>query len=274
MLEKLAMQNLLTWAQTNAKDIASKQSEADAFNRGEQARLFEIKYSRLAPEVKRATAEFYKQNMKKDLAETKDYVSALSIAAALKKQPGFAVGGVAKQMAETLIGKGAAKVAKKSITESADDLLKKVTDMATKAGVEVAPATKQTDDLLKAPTIAPKKQALAIPEAPPITTPTPVISQAEETIQPSFVDEINKYSSDQLNQAESLLKTSMGSQYKLDKFKADTPDEYQKSFLIKLKEIAPEGTATPPTPVDLTIASREIDPYLPLSLREKRDCQR
>jgi hypothetical protein len=269
-VRKIAMQNLLSWAQTNAKDIASKQAEADAFNRGEQARLFEIKYSKLAPEVKRATAEFYKQNMKKDLAETKDYISALSIAAALKKQPGFAGGGLAAQMAGALIGKGAAKVAKKSITESADDLLKKVTDMATKAGVEVAPAVKQTDELLKAPAIAPKKQALATPEAPPITTPTPVISQAEETIQPSFVDEINKYSSDQLNQAESLLKTSMGSQYKLDKFKADTPDEYQKSFLIKLKEIAPEGTATPPTPVDLTIASREIDPYLPLSLREKK----
>jgi len=277
-VKKIAMQNLLTWAQTNAKEIASKQAEADAFNRGEQARLFEIKYSRLAPEVKRATAEFYKQNMKKDLAETKDYVSALSIAAALKKQPGFAVGGVAKQMAETLIGKGAAKVAKKSITESADDLLKKVTDMANKAGI---PAVKQTEDLLKqqgtpipvSPSItkaAPKKEAI-VPAVP--TEPTPIVNKTEETIEPSFVDEVNKYSSDQLNQAESLLKTSMGSQYQLDKFKTDFPADYQKSFLTKLKEIAPEGKATPPTPVDLTIASPDIV-FTPINDLEKRALSR
>jgi len=276
-VKKIAMQNLLTWAQTNAKEIASKQSEADAFNRGEQARLFEIKYSRLAPEVKRATAEFYQQNMKKDLAETKDYVSALSIAAALKKQPGFAAGGLAAQMAETLIGKGAAKVAKKSITESADDLLKKVTDMATKAGVEVAPAAKQTEDLLKQQGVpvtvppsttkaAPKKEALVL--ATPLE-PTPVVSKAEETVQPNFVDEINKYSTEQLNQAESLLKTSMGSQYQLDKFKTDFPVDYQKSFLTKLQEIAPEGKVTPPTPKDLTIVSPDLV-FTPLGTKEKK----
>lgn len=280
-VRKIAMQNLLTWAQTNAKDIASKQAEADAFNRGEQARLFEIKYSRLAPEVKRATAEFYKQNMKKDLAETKDYVSALSIAAALKKQPGFAGGGLAAQMASTLIGKGAAKVAKKSITESADDLLKKVTDMATKAGVEVAPAAKQTEDLLKQQGVpvtvppsttktAPKKEAI-VPAAP--VEPTPIVSKAEETVQPSFVDEINKYSTEQLNQAESLLKTSMGSQYQLDKFKTDFPDDYQKSFLTKLQEIAPEGKATPPAPKDLTLVSPDIV-FTPINDLEKRALSR
>lgn len=280
-VKKIAMQNLLTWAQTNAKDIASKQAEADAFNRGEQARLFEVKYSRLAPEVKRATAEFYKQNMKKDLAETKDYVSALSIAAALKKQPGFAAGGLAAQMAETLIGKGAAKVAKKSITESADDLLKKVTDMATKAGVEVAPAAKQTEDLLKqqgvpipvppsTTKVAPKKEAL-VPAAP--LEPTPIVSKAEEKVQPSFVDEINKYSTEQLNQAESLLKTSMGSQYQLDKFKTDFPADYQKSFLTKLQEIAPEGKATPPTIQDLTLVSPDIV-FTPINDLEKRALSR
>jgi len=280
-VRKIAMQNLLTWAQTNAKDIASKQAEADAFNRGEQARLFEIKYSKLAPEVKRATAEFYKQNMKKDLAETKDYVSALSIAAALKKQPAFGVGGVATQMAETLIGKSATKVAKKSITESADDLLKKVTDMATKAGVEVAPAVKQTEDLLKQqgtpvsvpPSVtktAPKKEVI-VPATP--MEPAPVVSKTEETVQPSFVDEINKYSTEQLNQAESLLKTSMGSQYQLDKFKTDFPDDYQKSFLNKLKEIAPEGTATPPTLKDLTLVSPDIV-FTPINDLEKRALSR
>jgi hypothetical protein len=276
-VRKIAMQNLLNWAQTNAKDIASKQAEADAFNRGEQARLFEVKYSRLAPEVKRATAEFYKQNMKKDLAETKDYVSALSIAAALKKQPGFAAGGLAAQMAETLIGKGAAKVAKKSITESADDLLKKVTDMATKAGVEVAPAAKQTEDLLKqqgvpipvtpsATKAAPKIQPAA-PSPAPTEQITDVINKPAET-EPS-VNVWSKYSEEQLQQAESLLKTSMGSQYKVNDLKTNFPKDYQKSLLVKLQEIAPEAAATPPTVKDLSLVTPDII-YTPINTEEKK----
>ena len=299
-VRKIAMQNLLTWAQTNAKEIASKQSEADAFNRGEQARLFEIKYSRLAPEVKRATAEFYKQNMKKDLAETKDYVSALSIAAALKKQPGFAAGGLAAQMAGALIGKGAAKVAKKSITESADDLLKKVTDMATKAGVEVAPAAKQTEDLLKqqgvpvtvppsttkaAPTLQPTQDTLpspapAAPAAPAAQAEqvTDIINKSEQIANKAggkqAFSEINfseyaKYTPEQMQQADSLLKTSMGSQYELEQFKKVDTVGYLKSLMIKLKEIAPEEAATPPTPKDLSIITPDII-YTPINTEEKK----
>jgi len=271
-VKKIALQNLLAWSQKNAKEIASQTAMAEAFNKGEQARLFSVQYSRLAPEVKRATAEFYKQNTGKDLAETKDYMAALAIAAAIKKQPEFAAGGMAAQMASTLIGKGAAKVAKKSITESADDLLKKVTDMATKAGVDVPPAVTQTESLLKkkaTPVVAPKKEAI-VPAEPQITTPAPTVTQAEEV---SFVDEINKYTPDQLNQAESLLKTSMGSQYQLDKYKADFPDDYQKSFLTKLQEIAPEGKTTPPTPVDLSIASPDLV-FTPINDLEKRALSR
>jgi hypothetical protein len=271
-VKKIALQNLLAWSQKNAKEIASQTAMAEAFNKGEQARLFSVQYSRLAPEVKRATAEFYKQNTGKDLAETKDYMAALAIAAAIKKQPEFAAGGMAAQMASTLIGKGAAKVVKKSITESADDLLKKVTDMATKAGVDVPPAVTQTESLLKkkaTPVVAPKKEAI-VPAEPQITTPAPTVTQAEEV---SFVDEINKYTPDQLNQAESLLKTSMGSQYQLDKYKADFPDDYQKSFLTKLQEIAPEGKTTPPTPVDLSIASPDLV-FTPINDLEKRALSR
>jgi hypothetical protein len=267
-VKKIALQNLLAWSQKNAKEIASQTAMAEAFNKGEQARLFSVQYSRLAPEVKRATAEFYKQNTGKDLAETKDYMAALAIAAAIKKQPEFAAGGMAAQMASTLIGKGAAKVAKKSITESADDLLKKVTDMATKAGVDVPPAVKQTEDLLKqqgTPVVAPKKEAI-VPAEPQITTPAPTVTQAEEV---SFVDEINKYTPDQLNQAESLLKTSKGSQYQLDKYKADFPDDYQKSFLTKLQEIAPEGKTTPPTVKDLSLVTPDII-YTPINIEEKK----
>ena len=293
-VKKIAMQNLLTWAQTNAKEIATKQSEADAFNRGEQARLFEIKYSRLAPEVKRATAEFYQQNMKKNLAETKDYVSALAIAAALKKQPGFAVGGVAKQMAETLIGKGAAKVAKKSITESADDLLKKVTDMATKAGVEVAPAVKQTEDLLKqqgtpipAPTPAPKLQPAqeTVPSPAPAAQAeqvTDIINKSEQIAnkaggKAAFSDinfaDYNKYTFEQMQEADSLLKTSLGSQYQLDQFKKTDTVGYLKSLMTKLQEIAPEAAATPPTLKDLTLVSPDLV-FTPINDLQKRALSR
>jgi hypothetical protein len=307
--KKIILENLLTWAETNAKKMAINSSVAaasiqnteqleewekkatEARSKGEvppekpmdiQARIFAIQYSKLPPELKRETAALYKKSTEKDLEETKDYTTALAIAESLKKKIKFAGGGLATQMAETLIGKGAAKVAKKSITESADDLLKKVTDMATKAGVAVeaaptpAPAIKQTGELLKAPVVTPNKQAVswddlfneppATPKAPPITTPTPV----KEV---SFVDEINKYSPEQLNQAESLLKTSKGSQYQLDKYKTDFPDDYQKSFLIKLQEIAPEGKTTPPTPVDLSIASPDLV-FTPINDLEKRALSR
>jgi len=290
-VRKIAMQNLLTWAQTNAKEIATKQSEADAFNRGEQARLFEVKYSRLAPEVKRATAEFYQQNMKKNLAETKDYVSALAIAAALKKTPSFAVGGVAAQMAETLIGKGAAKVAKKSITESADDLLKKVTDMATKAGVEVAPAVKQTEDLLKqqgtpipVPPSATKLQPAqeALPSPAPAEQVTDIINKSKQIANKAggktAFSEINfseyaKYTPEQMQEADSLMKTSLGSQYQLDQFKKVDTVGYLKSLMTKLQEIAPEKAATPPTVKDLTLVSPDLV-FTPINDLQKRALSR
>jgi hypothetical protein len=275
--KKIALQNLLAWAQKNAKEIASQTAMAEAFNKGEQARLFAVQYSKLPPEVKRATAEFYKRNIGKDLAETKDYMSALSIAAALKKQPEFAGGGLAKQTAEMLIGKGAAKVATKSITESADELLQKVTDMATKAGVsippaakkteEVLPAAKQTEDLLSqkgTEVVVPAEQQLSGV----INKPSkPIKKETEPEI--DYLAEYAKYTPEQLQQAESLLKTSMGSQYKLDKFKAESPKDYDKSLLVKLKEVAPEEAATPPTPKDLSIVSPDIV-FAPLNIRDKK----
>jgi hypothetical protein len=267
--KKIALQNLLAWAQKNAKEIASQTAMAEAFNKGEQARLFAVQYSKLPPEVKRATAEFYKRNIGKDLAETKDYMSALSIAAALKKQPEFAGGGLAKQMAETLIGKGTAKVATKSVIQSADELLQKATDMAAKAGVSIPPAAKQTEEVLPA---AKQTENLLSQKGTEVVVPAEqqvagVISKPAEA-KPSVID-WSKYSEEQLQQAESLLKTSMGSQYQLDKFKASSSSDYQKSLLAKLQEIAPEGTATPPTPKDLSIVSPDIV-FTPLNIRDKK----
>ena len=279
--KKIALQNLLAWAQKNAKEIASQTAMAEAFNKGEQARLFAVQYSKLPPEVKRATAEFYKRNMGKDLAETKDYMSALSISAALKKQPEFAGGGLAKQTAEMLIGKGAAKVATKSITESADELLQKVTDMATKAGVSIPPAAKKTEEVLPAVKqtenlLSQKGTEVVVPAEQQVTDvinkPFKAVKKASKKETEPEIDyliEYAKYTPEQLQQAESLLKTSMGSQYKLDKFKAESPKDYDKSLLVKLKEVAPEAAATPPTPKDLSIVSPDIV-FAPLNIRDKK----
>lgn len=232
--QKIVMQNLLGWVQKNAKDIAVKTSEAEAFAEGKQARLFEVKYSALAPEVKRATAEFYKQNMKQDLAETKDYVSALAIAAALKKQPGFAVGGLASKLAGDVVGT--------TLKKSASELLQEAKALAAKnvsTTEAVAPAVQQTKTML-----APAKKAAPQPVVE--AAPTPVAPAVAEPA-PSFLEATKDYSFAQMNQAESLLKTQMGSQYQLDKYKADFPQDYQNSLLAKMKEISTEITPALPT---------------------------
>jgi hypothetical protein len=244
--QKIVMQNLLGWVQKNAKDIAVKTSEAEAFAQGKQARLFEVKYSALAPEVKRATAEFYKQNMKQDLAETKDYVSALAIAAALKKQPGFAGGGLASRLAGDVLGT--------TLKKSASELLQEAKTLAAKnvpTTEAVAPAVQQTKTMLAAPA---KKAA---PELVTEAAPTPVAPAVAEPA-PSFLEATKDYSFDQMNQAESLLKTQMGSQYQLDKYKADFPQEYQNSLLAKMKEIAPETKPAPDLPT--TTVAEELPP--------------
>ena len=240
--QKIVMQNLLGWVQKNAKDIAVKTSEAEAFAEGKQARLFEVKYSALAPEVKRATAEFYKQNMKQDLAETKDYVSALAIAAALKKQPGFAVGGLASKLAGDVVGT--------TLKKSASELLQEAKALAAKnvATTEaVAPAVQQTKTML-----APAKKTAPQPVVE--AAPTPVAPAVAEPA-PSFLEATKDYSFDQMNQAESLLKTQMGSQYQLDKYKADFPADYQNSLLAKMKEISTETPSALPT---TTLSKEEL----------------
>jgi hypothetical protein len=242
--QKIVMQNLLGWVQKNAKDIAVKTSQAEAFAEGKQARIFEVKYSALAPEVKRATAEFYKQNMKQDLAETKDYVSALAIAAALKKQPGFATGGLASRLAGELLGT--------PLKKSASELLQEAKALAAKnvATTEaVAPAVQQTKTML-----APAKKAAPQPVVE--AAPTPVAPTVAEPA-PSFLEATKNYSFDQMNQAESLLKTQMGSQYQLDKYKADFPQDYQNSLLTKLKELSTEAPPAPALPTT-TLSKEEL----------------
>ena len=72
-----------------------------------------------------------------------------------------------------------------------------------------------------------------------------------------------------MQEADSLLKTSMGSKYQLDQFKKVDTVGYLKSLMTKLKEIAPEAAATPPTPKDLSIVSPDIV-FAPLNIRDKK----
>jgi len=92
-LQKIALQNLIGWAQKTAKEIATSKDEAAAFAAGKQPRLYEVQYSKLPAELKRVVVETYKQQQGKDLETTKDYASALAIAAAMRELPGYAVGG-------------------------------------------------------------------------------------------------------------------------------------------------------------------------------------
>jgi len=92
-MQKIALQNLTSWAQKTAKEFASDKSTAAAYAEGKQPRLFEVQYSKLSPELKRVVAETYQQQQGKDLATTKDYATALAYAEAMRSLPGYAAGG-------------------------------------------------------------------------------------------------------------------------------------------------------------------------------------
>lgn len=97
-LQKIALQNLIGWAQKTAKEIATSKDEAAAFAAGKQPRLYEVQYSKLPAELKRVVVETYKQQQGKDLETTKDYASALAIAAAMRELPGYAKGGDVREL--------------------------------------------------------------------------------------------------------------------------------------------------------------------------------
>jgi hypothetical protein len=171
-VKKIALQNTLAFAQTNAKKIATNQSAADAFAKGEGARIFAVKYSALPPEVKRATAEMYQQQTGKSLEDTKEYQAALSYAAAIRKQPGFAAGGLASDIASRMVGKAA--------TKSAGELLQEMQEVVSKRALST---TEQTTKALPAPTKAP---VLAPTEAPRMTS---KVVKKDDPFTPTIDDE-------------------------------------------------------------------------------------
>ena len=265
-MKKIALQNTLAFAQKNAKEIAVDTAQADAFAKGEQARIFEVKYSALPPEVKRATAEMYKQQTGQDLASTKAYVEALAYAAAIRELPGFAAGGLASDIAGRTLGKSVAKSASELLQEMQQAVVKK----------EVLPAVEQTTRALPAAPVArPAQQAMPV-EAPKTVSKEPIPVEPTST-QPDTLklfDELKttpdtlqtQFTPYQLQEAEKLLKTSMGSQYQLDKFKADYPTDYLNSLNKKASEITPEPTdieqvtSFKPKPIEYDDAGNPITP--------------
>jgi hypothetical protein len=181
-LQKVALQNLIGWAQKTAKEIATNKDEAAAYAVGKQPRLYEIQYSKLAPELKRVVTETYKQQQGKDLATTKDYATALAYAEAMRALPGYAVGGV---VAKNVLGEVVEAGAKKTAL-SLGDIVAKHT---------ITPAVEQTAQALAAPVVK-EGAATALAKTPyvknkygpavskPVEESAPVAKQMEEAIPP------------------------------------------------------------------------------------------
>ena len=265
-MKKIALQNTLAFAQKNAKEIAIDTAQAAAFEKGEQARIFEVKYSALPPEVKRATTEMYKQQTGQDLASTKAYVEALAYAAAIRDLPGFAAGGFISDILGKTLGKG--------VTKGATELLQEMQQAVVKK--ETLPIAEQTTRALPAAPVArPAQQAMPV-EAPKTVSkePIPVEPTPTPSTELNLFDELKttpdtlqtEFTPYQLQEAEKLLKTSMGSQYQLDKFKADYPADYLNSLNKKASEVTPmptdveQVTSFKPTPIEYDDAGNPIGP--------------
>jgi hypothetical protein len=195
-LQKVALQNLIGWAQNTAKEIATNKDEAAAYAVGKQPRLYEVQYSKLAPELKRVVTETYKQQQGKDLATTKDYATALAYAEAMRALPGYAYGGVVKMELGGLL-------AKKIVGETIEAGLKKGVSSASElvAKYSIAPAIEQTAKALVKPEVAAVKESAATALAktpyvknkysPAVSEPKPVdvemeklVTEAESTFTP------------------------------------------------------------------------------------------
>lgn len=128
-MKKIMLQNTLSFASKTAKEIATNKDMAIAQQEGRQSKIFENKYAALPAEVKRETAIMYKKYTGKNLEESKDYMSALAISNSIKKIPGFAPGGLVRNLTDMLsppstsfIKKGAGAVAE----EGGESLLSKM----------------------------------------------------------------------------------------------------------------------------------------------------
>jgi hypothetical protein len=179
-LQKIALQNLIGWSQKTAKEIATNKTEAAAYAEGKQPRLYEVQYSKLAPELKRLVNETYQQQQGKDLATTKDYATALAYAEAMRALPGYAYGGVVSMNVGGIAAKElASEAAKAGIKRGAISLGEIVTKYS------VAPAVEQTTQALAAPVV--KEAAAKIPPikskaSPAVSEPKPIDAEMEKLV--------------------------------------------------------------------------------------------
>lgn len=166
-LQKVALQNLIGWAQKTAKEIATNKDEAAAYAVGKQPRLYEVQYSKLPAELKRVVNETYQQQQGKDLATTKDYATALAYAEAMRALPGYAVGGV---VAKNILGEVVEAGVKKTAL-SLGDIVTKHT---------IAPAVEQTAQALATPVV--KAPLVKSKTSPAVSQPKPVDAEMEKLV--------------------------------------------------------------------------------------------
>lgn len=224
--KKIAMQNLLRWAQTNAKEIATNKDMATAFEEGGQSRIFAVKYSKLPPEVKRETAAFYKENTGNDLEQTKDYMTALAMAQSIRSRLKFAAGG--------LVGDIVGKTVGTAVKKSSGDLLKEMQEAAAKKTITTTPSPviDQMSSVLTKPApvkaaskpLLPAKQATT-PAALPTEEAIPALpTQAIEAPTPSkaFADE-------DYIKGEELMKENYDESF-LKSWKIANPEDYENTL--------------------------------------------
>jgi hypothetical protein len=274
-VKKIALQNTLAFAQTNAKEIATNQSAADAFAKGEGARIFAVKYSALPPEVKRATAEMYQQQTGKNLEDTKEYQAALSYAAAIRKQPGFAGGGLLSDIA--------GRVVSKTATKSASELLQEMEQVVAKKAMPIAEQTTKalpttTAPPVLSPTEAPRSTSKVIKSNEPylgpiegetravepskfdlFTEPAPAVSGKIET-SATMPETTKPFTAEQYNIAEEALKSKYGSAF--DSKKKFFPESYDEELHTEAAKAAGlTGDKMPPykSASDLNVKEVEYD---------------
>jgi hypothetical protein len=188
-LKKINLQNLLNFAETTAKEIATNKDEAAAYAKGEQPRLYEVKYSKLAPELKRVVVDQYRKNTGKELETTKDYATALAFAEAFKNYPGYAVGGLVQNFSEggLLTRKLLGGLADTGLTKATSNLTKALEKAGASQGA--TPVAEQTAQALATPVVkesvtsAMAKKPLVKSKASPIMSePKPVDVEMEKLV--------------------------------------------------------------------------------------------
>jgi hypothetical protein len=182
-LQKIALQNLIGWAQKSAKEQAIDKSTAVAYAKEEQPRLYEIQYSKLSPELKRVVNETYKKQQGKDLATTKDYATALAYAEVMRDLPNYAHGGVVHMSVGGIAAKElVSETAKAGVKKGALSLGEIV------AKHSITPAVEQTAQALATPVVEGAASAMAKKPyiknkySPAVSEPKPVDVEMEKLV--------------------------------------------------------------------------------------------